>query len=114
MNVRAIRAVVRRDLIVVLGSKSVVLPALIVPAVFLVVLPALAGLAPVFLGSVTAGDMFLVLEALPPEASARLSGDPSTQAAELAVTYLLAPLILIVPVMFATVIAADALAGEKE
>jgi ABC-2 type transport system permease protein len=114
VNGRAIRAVVRRDLVVVMGSRSVVLPALIVPAVLLIVLPALAGLAPVFLGSVSAADMFRVLEALPPEAGARLSGDPSTQAAELAVTYLLAPMILIVPVMFATVIAADALAGEKE
>jgi hypothetical protein len=57
--------------------------------------------------------MFRVLEALPPEAATRLSGNPSTQAAELAVTYLLAPMILIVPVMFATVLAADALAGRR-
>jgi ABC-type Na+ efflux pump permease subunit len=114
VNTRAIRAVVKRDLVVVMGSKAVVLPALIVPAILLVLLPALAGLTPVLLGSVSAADMFRVLEALPPEASARLSGNPATQAAELAVTYLLAPLILIVPVMFATVLAADALAGEKE
>lgn len=114
MNTRAIRAVVKRDLVVVMGSKAVVLPALIVPAILLILLPALAGLAPILLGSVSANDMFRVLEALPPEASARLSGNPATQAAELAVTYLLAPLILIVPVMFATVLAADSLAGEKE
>lgn len=115
MNTRAIRAVVRRDLIVVMGSKAVVLPALIVPAMLLVLLPVLAGLAPHLLGSVSTADMFRVMDALPPEASAQLSSvEPSAQAAELAVTYLLAPMILIVPVMFATVLAADALAGEKE
>lgn len=114
MNWRGIRAVVRRDLTVALGSKAVVIPALVVPLVLLVLLPGLAGLAPGLIDSATAGDLEALLALLPADATAQLAGDPGLQAAEVLVTYLLAPLILLVPVMFAAVLAADAVAGEKE
>lgn len=114
MNRRAILAVVRRDLTVVLGSKAVVLPALIVPALLLVVLPLLAGLLPRFVDAATLGDLEPLLALLPDERVDRLSDDVGLQAAELLVTHVLAPMILLVPVMFAAVIAADAVAGEKE
>jgi ABC-2 type transport system permease protein len=116
MRWRAITAVVRRDLTVALGSKAVVLPAVIVPLIFVVVFPLLAGLAPRLLGSGGAwtSDLAPLLDALPEAVRAGLPVDPVLQAAVLAVTYLMAPLVLIVPVMFAAVIAADGIAGEKE
>jgi ABC-2 type transport system permease protein len=114
MNRRAVWAVVRRDLTVVLASKAVVLPAVIVPAVLLLGLPALAGLAPQVIDAATAGDLDALLGLLPADRAGALSDDAGLRAAELLVTYLFAPMVLLVPVMFAAVIAADAIAGEKE
>lgn len=114
MTWRAVWAVVRRDLTVVLASKAVVLPALIVPAVLLIGLPALAGLAPQVVDAASAGDLDALLALLPAGVAAELSADPGLRAGELLVTYLFAPMVLLVPVMFAAVIAADAVAGEKE
>jgi ABC-2 type transport system permease protein len=114
MRWRRIRAVVRRDLTVALGSKAVVLPALLVPLVLLVLLPALTGLVPRFIDEATAGDVDALLALLSPEALAGLPDDPGLRTAVVIVTYLLSPLILMVPVMLAAVIAADGIAGEKE
>lgn len=114
MNWRGIAAVVRRDLQVAMGSKAVVLPAIIVPALLVVLVPALAGLAPRLVDAATAGDIERFLAALPEGALAGVPADPGLQTAYVLVVYLLAPLVLIVPVMFSSVIAADGLAGEKE
>jgi ABC-2 type transport system permease protein len=114
MNRRGVTAVVRRDLSVAMGSKAVVLPAVIVPLVLLVLLPGVAGVAATWIDAATIGDLEVLLEALPASAVAGLSPDPSLMAAELVVVYLLAPMVLLVPVMFAAVIAADGMAGETE
>ncbi|MFA9433008.1 ABC transporter permease subunit [Egicoccus sp. AB-alg2] len=114
MNWRGIAAVVRRDLRLVWGSKSVVIPSIVVPVLLLVVLPAAAGLVPRFVGIVSTGDLDALLAALPDRAVDGLSSDPGLLVAEVVVTWLLAPLVLLVPVMFAAVVAADGIAGEKE
>ncbi len=114
MNGRGVWAVVRRDLVVVLGSKAVVLPAIIVPALLLVGLPALAGFTPRLFDAAAASDLEPLLAMLPSDRLAALHPDPALQAAEVLVTYLFAPLVLLIPVMFASVIAADGIAGEKE
>lgn len=114
MNRRGVIAVVRRDLVVAMGSKAVVLPALIIPLVLLVLLPAIAGFAASLVDAATIGDLEALLQVLPAAVVEGLSDDPALQAAELAVAYLMAPLVLLVPVMFAAVIAADGMAGEKE
>lgn len=114
MNRRGVVAVVRRDLTVALGSKAVVVPAIVVPVILLVALPALAGLAPRFVDATTAGDLDALLANLPVEVVAGLASDPGVRMAEIAVVYLLAPMVLFVPVLFAAVIAADGIAGEKE
>jgi ABC-2 type transport system permease protein len=114
VNRRGIAAVVRRDLAVALGSRAVVVPALVVPLLLLVVVPAAAGIAPRFLDAAVLGDVQPLLDALPESARADLPEDLALQAAIVLVTHLLAPFVLIVPVMFASVLAADGLAGEKE
>lgn len=114
MNRRGMVAVVRRDLTVALGSKAVVLPAVIVPLVLLVLLPAGVGIAAGMVDMSGAGDLAPLLDALPQTTLAALPDDPAQQAAVVAVTHLLAPMVLLVPVMFAAVIAADGIAGEKE
>lgn len=114
MNRRGIAAVVRRDLTVALGSKAVVLPAVIVPLVLLVLLPAGIGIGAGMVDLSGAGDLAPLLDALPQAVRASLPDDPAQQAAVLAVAHLLAPMVLLVPIMFAAVIAADGIAGEKE
>lgn len=114
MNRRGVVAVVRRDLSVAIGSKAVVLPAVIVPVVLLVLLPGLAGVAARWIDAATIGDLQVLLDALPASAVADMSPEPGLLAAEVVVVYLLAPMVLLVPVMFAAVIAADGMAGETE
>jgi ABC-2 type transport system permease protein len=111
---RGIRAVIRRDLQVALGSKAVVLPAVIAPVLLLVVLPAIAGYGALHLDDALLGDLQPLIGVLPAATVADLPADPALQAAVLVLTHLLAPMVLLVPVIFASVIAADALAGEKE
>lgn len=114
MSWRGIRAVIRRDLTVALGSKAVLLPAIIAPLLLLVVLPAAAGYGARFIDQALLGDLQPLLQLLPAGRVDALPPDPGLRAAVLVLTHLLAPLVLIVPVIFASVIAADALAGERE
>lgn len=115
MNVRAVRALVRRDLRRAVGSKPVLVPALVVPAIVLVVLPAVIGLLPSLGGAVSGvGDLDDLLASLPPAVAAGLPDEPSVRLAALLLVYLLAPLYLLVPVAVATVVAADSFAGERE
>jgi ABC-type Na+ efflux pump permease subunit len=114
MNTRGVRAVVRRDLRLVWSSKSVVIPSIVVPALLLILLPAAAGIVPRFVSIVGTGDLDALVSALPQRAVEGLSSDPGLMVAEVVVTWMLAPLVLLVPVMFAAVVAADGIAGEKE
>jgi ABC-2 type transport system permease protein len=115
MRARRVLAVVRRDLHLVVRAKAVVLPLIIVPVLFLVAFPALAGLAPRFVPpDADLGDFEPFLAALPAETVAGLPAEAGLAGAYLFVTYVFAPMVLLVPVMFAAVIAADAVAGERE
>ncbi len=117
MNWRAIKAIIRKDLKVVFQNKGVSIPLVVVPIIILGVLPALAAFAP-FLqdmpGTPFAGlDTFV--DKMPSGLQAELAGLDETQTiVVLALVYLLAPMYLILPLMVASVIAADSFAGEKE
>ena len=117
MNWRAIRAIIRKDLKVVSQNKGVLIPLIVVPIVMLVALPGLAALAPAAAhlpGSSLAGLEVLV-EQMPSGLQSTLAGyDQAQKAIVLVLVYLLAPMYLIVPLMVASVIAADSFAGEKE
>src|SRR5690554_6435395 len=97
-----------------MGSRAVVLPASIVPVVLLVLLPVLAGLLPGVIDVASSGDLEALPGILPADVLDDLPDDAGLQAAYVTVVYLLAPMVLLVPVMFAAVIAADGVAGEKE
>lgn len=114
-NRRGIMAVVGRDLRVVRGSKPVVLPMLIVPLVLLVVLPAAVVLGARFGASaIDLAELEPMLALLPDEVAAGVAADPTAGIIEVALVYLVSPLLLIVPLMTASVIAADSIAGERE
>lgn len=111
---RAIRAIVRKDVTVALASKAVSVPFLVVPVIVMVGLPLLLALiAPRAAGGM--GQLADQLQTLSPDLVARVAGlDPAQQAVVLGIVYILAPLFLIVPLMVASVLAADSFAGEKE
>ena len=117
MNGRAIKAIVRKDLKVVSQNKGVLIPLIVVPLLFMVALPALAALVPLFeadLGS-SLQEFGAFLEGMPPGLRSELAGlDESQMIVVLLLVYLLAPMYLILPLMVSSVIAADSFAGEKE
>lgn len=108
----AIRAVVSKDWNAIRRAKAVVIPMAVVPILLLVLLPLVLGLAA--RGASNSGSDGLV-HRLPGALQHALRGVPARQQLLVLIDgYLLAPLFLIVPLMVSSVLAADALAGEKE
>ncbi|MCB9460259.1 MAG: ABC transporter permease subunit [Anaerolineaceae bacterium] len=122
MNTRAMWAIIRKDLKVVLQSKSVLIPLIMVPLILLVLMPGVGGL---LLANADADSEMITdfrreagafFDNLPDTFSTRLDQyDNEVQR----ITYILfnmffPSLYLILPVMAANVIAADSFAGEKE
>ena len=106
------RAVMARDLTAVRRSKAVILPMLIVPFMLLVLMPAAIGVAA---RSVHGTNVTDYLNRLPHGVVAPILRLPAREQLVVLVSgYLRAPLLLIVPLMVAAVLAADAFAGEKE
>lgn len=117
MNWRAIKAIVHKDLKVVLQNKGVTIPMIVVPALILVALPALAALVPLFEQDLSSSlqDFQRFLENMPPGLQAELAGYNEGQLiVVLGLVYFWAPMYLILPLMVSSVIAADSFAGEKE
>jgi ABC-type Na+ efflux pump permease subunit len=107
-----IRAIIRKDLTAVRRSKAVVLPMLLVPALLLVGLPLVIGLAA---RTQSDADLSGFLDSMPAALADHLRVLPAQEQLVVLVNgYLLAPLFLIVPLMVSAVLAADAFAGEKE
>ncbi|MQA93180.1 MAG: ABC transporter permease subunit [Streptosporangiales bacterium] len=114
MNRRGIRAVVRRDLAIVARSRAVMLPLIILPVLFLVLLPAAIAAVVSRLPATVPDEAEGVMARLPADVLAALPEQPGARIAVVAVTFLLPPLTMIVPLMVAQVIATDAIAGERE
>ncbi|MBN1284626.1 MAG: ABC transporter permease subunit [Anaerolineae bacterium] len=118
MNWRAIGAIIRKDLKVVSQSKAVIIPLIMVPLILLVAMPAAIG---VFingadLSTPDASDFTTMLEQMPRDL---LDQYPEARTANHQVLlyvllYFFAPFFLMLPLMVASVIAADSFAGEKE
>jgi len=111
---RQIAAVVRKDLRVAMGSKSVIMPLVIVPMIFIVLLPIGVGLLAPLVASQGANAM-REFETFSPTLLESLAGLSDAQkVVVLFLEYMMAPLFLLLPAMFASVLAADSFAGEKE
>jgi len=117
MNYRALFAIVRKDLKVAGQNKGVVVPIVVLVVVFFALLPWLVRLIPL-LGNM-AGDSLRDIEKLltnlPAGLQQELTGLSLFQAATVyMLKYMFTPFFLLMPLMVATVIAADSFAGEKE
>jgi ABC-2 type transport system permease protein len=117
MNYRAIFAIARKDLKVVSQNKGVMVPIIVLTVVFFVLIPWLTRLLPL-VGNM-AGDFLNDIEKLltrmPGSLQRDFSGLTLTQVMTVyLLKYLMAPMFLILPILVASVIAADSFAGEKE
>jgi ABC-2 type transport system permease protein len=117
MNMRAIFAIVRKDLKVVSRNKGVMLPIIIAPLVMFVVLPWVTALAPTLLdvAGASSSDIDESITRMPAGLQRELSGLSVDQSVIVYIlVYMMAPLFLVIPLMVASTIAADSFAGEKE
>lgn len=118
MNWRAIFALVRKDLKIVSRSRNTLVPLIIVPLIFIVVLPGVVILTSSSANGVTEfqTDMNLFFNNMPEGIRQEMAQyEPGAQQIiYLAAAYLFAPMFLIVPLMVSSVIGADSFAGEKE
>ena len=109
---RLVGAVVGKDIAVVRRSRMILSTITLMPALFAVVLPAVALLIPSLAGPATLAHQ---LEQLPRPLKALFAGySPAESWVRYAALYMFAPFFLMVPLMVATGFAADSVAGERE
>jgi ABC-2 type transport system permease protein len=113
---RALRTLALRDLKLVVRSKAMMLPMLIVPLIFVVALPAAMGFfAPQMAAAGEARDLAQFLEMMPSAMRDEFAGLSEAQILVVVMLeYLFAPMFLIIPIMVASTIAAGSFVGEKE
>lgn len=119
MNWRSIWAIARKDLKEVRQNKAAWVPAIIVPLIFAVILPIVMGVLPQVIPvediQREMGDIDLLLKNMPPALKAIFDGKSLEQ---MFVIYMLgftlAPLFLIMPLLFSSVVGADSFVGERE
>jgi ABC-2 type transport system permease protein len=109
----AVLGIIRRDLTVVMRSRAVSLPIVIVPLILFVALPLLV-VAGVRLGQDQLAEMGTLIEMLPEGVRRQLGETLPQQLISYLIEFQFATLFLIMPLMVAAVIAADSFAGEKE
>ena len=119
MNWRSIWAIAQKDLKEVRQNKVAVGPAIALPLIFAIVLPLILTLAPRFIPvddiQQELDDIDVLLKNLPPAARAIFSGLKLEQMFVIYMTsFMLAPLFLIMPLMFSSVVGADSFVGERE
>ncbi len=122
MNRRAISAIIRKDLKVVLKSKAVLIPLIIVPLIMMVIIPTVGSVLLVNADPGSEGladfrrDAGPFFENLPQGVLDRISryDNEVQQVTYLVFNLVFPPLYLLMPTMVANVIAADSFAGEKE
>ena len=119
MNWRSIWAIAHKDLKEVRQNKAAWAPAIIVPLIFAVIMPVAIGLLPQMVPveeiQKEMGNIDSLLKNMPPALKAVFDGKSLEQ---MFVIYMLgftlAPLFLIMPLMFSSVVGADSFVGERE
>jgi ABC-type Na+ efflux pump permease subunit len=93
------------------------MPAVLVPVIFVIVLPLILIAVPRAFGASDAlsGDMDDLLAMVSPSMAEQLDGlNPEQMATVILLGFLLAPMFLIMPLMFAGIVGAESFVGEKE
>lgn len=111
-NMTAVRAIAGRDLRLVRRSRAVLVPIIVVPMVLLLA-PPLALLPAARSPEIVAAELQPLLTRVGSTVGPT-SMEPGQHAVVLLLVYVLAPLFLLVPIMVASVTAADSIVGERE
>lgn len=115
MNGRRIRALMRKDLRELAANPMVLVPMAVVPAVLSVVLPGILVTAVLSAGAEQVNrSAELIAKLLPLYDVPSVFGDSASRLLYVMVNYTLVPMFMIIPVMMATLISANAIVGEKE
>lgn len=119
MNWRSIWAIARKDLKEVRQNKAAWAPAIIVPLTFAVIMPLvfiiLPQVIPVEDMQRELGDIDTLLRNMPPALKAIFDGKSLEQMFVLYMAgFMLAPMFLMMPLMFSSVIGSDSFVGERE
>ncbi|MFA5858552.1 MAG: ABC transporter permease subunit [Elusimicrobiota bacterium] len=117
MNFNRIFAVIKKDFIDMLRSKHAMVPMIVVPLIFVAVMPAAMLLSTTNMpdSAFNAKDTEMFVQKFETSSSIFPPGfDQRQKMAYAMIIYFLAPMFLIVPVMVSSIIAANSFAGEKE
>ena len=119
MNWRSVWTIARKDLKEVQQNKAAWVPAVVLPLIFAIIMPILFSLIPQLIPVEDVqrelGDMDTLLRNLPPAIQATFEGLKLEQMFVLYMTaFMFAPLFLIMPLMFSSVVGADSFVGERE
>jgi len=121
MDLRKIFAIARKDWIEVRQNKYAWIPMLIVPLIFVVIMPLVFTLVIPALQvdpqDVISSDQDIefFIERMPEELARHINFDePMQSMIVIMLGYMLAPMFLILPMMYSTIIAAESFAGERE
>jgi ABC-2 type transport system permease protein len=120
VNTRIINAIATKDLLEVRQNKAAWIPMIIVPLLFVIIMPLAMILIPTQMDvSMEAlandADLELFLANMPQGLMQQLEGLNDTQAMLVIVLGMMfAPMFLMFPLMFSTIIAAESFAGERE
>ncbi|GAA1638994.1 ABC transporter permease subunit [Georgenia ruanii] len=112
MNRRAVMAIARRDLLLVRRSPGVLVPMIIAPAVLVLAMSGVTYAMYKVPQTAAADKLDGLLSLLP--VSALESVPVEARLAVIFATYLMPPLLVLVPLIVASVLATDAIAGERE
>ena len=119
MNWRSICAIASKDLKEVRQNKIAWGPAIVIPLIFAIAMPILFSVLPQVIPvediQRELGDVEMMLRNMPPAMRAVFDGLELEQMFVMYMTaFLLAPLFLIMPLMFSSVVGADSFVGERE
>ena len=119
MNWRSIWAIAQKDLKEVRQNKAAWGPAIVVPLIFAILMPILFTVLPQVIPVEDVerelGDMDVMLRNMPPSLAVIFDGKSLEQMFVIYMTaFMLAPLFLIMPLMFSTVVGSDSFVGERE
>jgi ABC-2 type transport system permease protein len=120
MNLRNLLLMARKDMIEVSRNKTAVLPMFILPLIFVIVMPvgmilAMQSSAETAQAMTADPDIQLFLAKMPAALSSIVAGMTMQQSSiVLMLGMMLAPMFLIMPLMFSSIIAAESFAGEFE
>jgi ABC-2 type transport system permease protein len=115
MNTRILRALAEKDLQEVRKNRVALYGAIVLTVIFSIVFPLIFTQVPLITGPGDEQSLEEILPLIPYEISGVIEGlDPQQIPIVLFLGYLFAPLFLVIPLMLASIIAAEAFVGEKE